>query len=1055
MKTVVISCPKCGGKISADVSFCPKCGFRVGEFLNDIDALMREASRIKSVDPETAFGYFQTAASKGDKIAMFELGNMYHENVCPSFKTLKRPSEWYASYCYAKADENGHEQAIGKLLSIESSIGYENLNDEAKACLDRKREQVQQEIKKRKAELFRESLRESAERRKLEKERRIQEEKLRKEERERHFNEIIERYNTLIESVSEDNVGSQIHQIIGIEDFLNHNPRAKGKITNPNKLEALISLAKKEKKRREKERRQKQKAFDEERKRKENEAFSQFEKQYLNKILYIESGLSCREGKIAALRPISDTKVYADVYFDDKKEKKTFVLPDAINGGFVSFENKWAKKDESGMSYEEKETLKEKEYLLKVIEACSPRIKADYKAPPIGYVYCNPHDEDYNPQETEDDIYTETMRNFWRDTSMSPFFASVETAHDGLFYIGKTGIENLVTDWRDPKCRAYYNHSTAKTELDISLVRDHDIAYQKYKGFFDKLNTKRGDYKESEGLNVSGLNDQYLVKLLEAFREQKETHDIIETIQANQYKIISDTQPENMLVTGCAGSGKTMVLFHRIAYLAFNDKSFNPNDFLIVSPNKLLNDEANELSIKLQLESIKNIDAYALYFDFVRRCISSTNSCFVLKPEYEGTMKNDRAYSFDCLEKIYSSVEDLCLLRKHDFYDIYFKRLQDCFKRVLKVNIKSVGDIEMAVRESRDIRRALSVLQKVPYKNLLSVDENGKGNRDCAFFINLLSKYLDKSHLMLVKRGDNKGKPYKRLANIPAYYAAVHYRKKEVRYSKQSQVNKDVSWNNKSLIYLYDLATLNDMAANFLEYKKGNYEPLAMDIIDYTISLSEELKQANQSDKLFVYAYLLEKLGIANQYKFKKVFVDEYQNYSMAELSFMKSLGLKGSLNLFGDGKQKIESKGVSPDQLKSLGDFNAYELNVNYRNSRQICEFLNREFSMSMTSTGLTGEAVKIETAYPAFIPEKDGGRTALIVKDLAHICFDSKEFNVVDSKDSKIERNVINLLSVDEVKGLEFEKVYVVDEGLTDGERYLAYSRSLNSLVVIREAA
>ena len=43
------------------------------------------------------------------------------------------------------------------------------------------------------------------------------------------------------------------------------------------------------------------------------------------------------------------------------------------------------------------------------------------------------------------------------------------------------------------------------------------------------------------------------------------------------------------------------------------------------------------------------------------------------------------------------------------------------------------------------------------------------------------------------------------------------------------------------------------------------------------------------------------------------------------------------------------------------------------------------------------------------------------------------------------------LNLMTIQDAKGLEFETVYVIDEGMSDNEKYVAYTRALNRLIVI----
>ena len=59
-------------------------------------------------------------------------------------------------------------------------------------------------------------------------------------------------------------------------------------------------------------------------------------------------------------------------------------------------------------------------------------------------------------------------------------------------------------------------------------------------------------------------------------------------------------------------------------------------------------------------------------------------------------------------------------------------------------------------------------------------------------------------------------------------------------------------------------------------------------------------------------------------------------------------------------------------------------------------------------------------------------------------------KSYNDLTQK-GKISRTKINVMTVYESKGLEFTSVAVAPQGMTDSERYIAYTRALNDLAVV----
>ncbi len=81
-------------------------------------------------------------------------------------------------------------------------------------------------------------------------------------------------------------------------------------------------------------------------------------------------------------------------------------------------------------------------------------------------------------------------------------------------------------------------------------------------------------------------NDEMLQPFL-AVNSDTRLKNIVSTIQAEQNKIIRATMWKPLVVQGVAGSGKTTIALHRIAYLIYNcGKEFYPEEFLIIAPNK-------------------------------------------------------------------------------------------------------------------------------------------------------------------------------------------------------------------------------------------------------------------------------------------------------------------------------------------------------------------------------------------------------------------------------------------------------------------------------------
>ena len=175
-------------------------------------------------------------------------------------------------------------------------------------------------------------------------------------------------------------------------------------------------------------------------------------------------------------------------------------------------------------------------------------------------------------------------------TISKPYFARIdftsdETRKEEECYIGKVGVSdndnNLITvDWRAPIASIYYDSNIGeasylapegKIKGTLNLKRQYDIEDKVLKSYQD-VDT------------VS--NDEILKPYLNASADNR-LKNIVSTIQSEQNKIIRNPLYNNLIIQGVAGSGKTTVALHRVAYLVYNNRqNIKPEQYLVVGPNK-------------------------------------------------------------------------------------------------------------------------------------------------------------------------------------------------------------------------------------------------------------------------------------------------------------------------------------------------------------------------------------------------------------------------------------------------------------------------------------
>jgi len=180
------------------------------------------------------------------------------------------------------------------------------------------------------------------------------------------------------------------------------------------------------------------------------------------------------------------------------------------------------------------------------------------------------------------------------------------------------------------------------------------------------------------------------------------------------------------------------------------------------------------------------------------------------------------------------------------------------------------------------------------------------------------------------------------------------------------------------------------------------------------------------------------------------VFVDEAQDISPVEYEVLRTVNASAKFNVFGDLKQNITGfRGISDWAQLAMP---VHTLDLNYRNTNQIVYYVSDNLNVKMQAIGLAGEEVKIinSRGISAFLSQRSGLR-AVITSEANLEAYSKKTYNVVRSS-GKISKSKINVLTVYESKGLEFTAVAVVDGDMKENERYIAYTRALKELALVR---
>ena len=194
----------------------------------------------------------------------------------------------------------------------------------------------------------------------------------------------------------------------------------------------------------------------------------------------------------------------------------------------------------------------------------------------------------------------------------SPFFGRVDFIFEGEeeaepFYIGignfaeKAGMTPLIYDWRAPVSGLFYDYDKGPA------------AYEAPSGTIQGEIQAKWQYKIRKGKMVYGFEsdvkiDDDILKRELGNNGDARLKSIVRTIQKEQNAVIRNTKDRIMVIQGAAGSGKTSIALHRIAYLLYHDrKNLKSSNILILSPNSVFADYISHILPELGEENIREM----------------------------------------------------------------------------------------------------------------------------------------------------------------------------------------------------------------------------------------------------------------------------------------------------------------------------------------------------------------------------------------------------------------------------------------------------------------
>ena len=224
------------------------------------------------------------------------------------------------------------------------------------------------------------------------------------------------------------------------------------------------------------------------------------------------------------------------------------------------------------------------------------------------------------------------------NSKVMPIYIGIHTFYD------PESRATLIHDWRAPVSSMFYDHElgeagyrspSGEIKGEISLKRQYRI---------------RGGKMEFMIESALTVHDDILQKELSSNADDK-MKNIVATIQREQNRIIRNEDIRTLIIQGVAGSGKTSIALHRIAYLLYTFRdSISSKDILIVSPNKVFSDYISNVLPELGEETVPETSMeqilsgvlehkykYQTYFGLVNELLEKPSSSLIDRIAYKAS----------------------------------------------------------------------------------------------------------------------------------------------------------------------------------------------------------------------------------------------------------------------------------------------------------------------------------------------------------------------------------------------------------------------------------
>jgi DNA helicase-2/ATP-dependent DNA helicase PcrA len=628
-------------------------------------------------------------------------------------------------------------------------------------------------------------------------------------------------------------------------------------------------------------------------------------------------------------------------------------------------------------------------------------------------------------------------RKSLRVAMSEPYFGRLDFQEEGEekivpLYIGKNGVakeadEQLVVDWRAPVASMFYSF----------IGGDENAFYDSPEGIIEgTVFLKRNIVVRNEtlqrvvdayvkGTQTDSVTDEFLLYKLEENKDNR-LKDIVSTIQAEQNDIIRAPRATPLIIQGVAGSGKTTVALHRLAFLIYQYREqLRADKMIIFAPNRMFLDYISDVLPELGVGDIQQMT----FQDWALAILDEKIKVKELR---------------ESLDQWFGTEISESMVQKGDASkwkgSLHFMQFLEKAIKNYEMNAVPTQDFE-AFEGAKIDKSTIYQWFKVEYQ-----------------------------HYPLAKRRERIVNRMKSWIDGELKYIASQSAKKELKKKATQRLNSYLkNWPKHTAVSFYKEL--------FLKAKQLPQDLLQLIPESVLQSTSNNLKkklieQEDLAPLMYLHNYLF---GIDSSNKYHHIVIDEAQDYSPFQIALLKEMNPGNSFTILGDLSQSIYTyQGIDEweefSSIFSHSELKYYELKQSYRSTMEIIHFANEVISQANLTVGLaepvfrSGEKVKMvevtnENRIESIIEavkqlQMKQMNTIAIVGRTEEECTNlhstllekGMTVSLIDAKQQKYEGGV-SVVPVYLSKGLEFDAVLLID---VNEDKYLNTKRDAKLLYV-----